>query len=72
LGTLPFRVANLAALLENLLHEIVSRKDPASAAPIFGSPRPGGIGKQGTNLSLQDCHSFFKRRSGHDWTPASK
>src|SRR5438128_1649792 len=71
-GTLAFRVANLAAFLEDLLHEIVSGEGPARAAPIFGASRPSVIGKQGTDLSLQCGHSFFKRRSGHDWTPTSK
>jgi|SRR6266849_7139 hypothetical protein len=72
LGTLPFRVANLATLLEDLLHEIISSKDSARAAPILSTSRPGVIGKQGADLSLQCCNSFFNRSSWHDWTPASK
>jgi hypothetical protein len=72
LGTLPFRGANLAAFLEDLLHEIISGKDPARAAPIPGTSRPSVSGKQGIDLSLKCCHPFFKRRGGHDWTPASK
>ena len=70
LDTFPFRVANLAAFLEDLLHEIISGEDSARAAPILGASRPSVIGKQGADLSLECCHSFFKRRSGHDWTPA--
>ena len=52
LGTLSFRIANLAALLEDLLHEVVSSKDPARAAPILGTGSASVIGKQGTELSL--------------------
>src|SRR2546421_5850618 len=69
LGTFPFRVANLAAFFEDLLHEIISGKNPARAAPGLGTSLPSVVGKQGTDLSFQCCHSFFKRRSGHDWTP---
>jgi len=72
LGTLPFRIANLAAFLEDLLHEIISGKDSARAAPILGPSRPSLIGHQGIDLPFECCHSFFKRRSGHAWIPASK
>jgi hypothetical protein len=65
LGTLLIRVANLAAFFEDLLHEIISGKSSARAAPILGTSRPRGIGKQGTNLSLQGGHTFFKRLLGH-------
>jgi hypothetical protein len=66
LGTLPFCVANLAAFLEDLLHEIISGKDSARAAPILGTSRPSVIGKQGMDVSLPCRHSFFKRSAGHD------
>jgi hypothetical protein len=49
-GTFPFRGANLAAFLEDLLHEIISGKDSARAAPIFGTSRLSVIGKQGADL----------------------
>jgi len=71
LGTFPFRDANLAAFLEDLLHEFISGKDPARAAPILGTSHPRVMGKQSADLSLQCGHSFFKRRARHDWTPAS-
>ena len=58
LGTLSFRLANLAAFLEDLLHEIIAGKDPARAAPILGTARPRAIPKQCTDLSLQFGHSF--------------
>jgi hypothetical protein len=72
LGTLPFRVANLATLLEYLFHEIISGKGPARSTPVLGTSSPGVIGEQGPDLSLQYGHSFFNRRSRHDRTPASK
>ena len=68
-GMLPFRIANLAAFLEDLLHEIISGKDSTRAAPILGPSRRELIGKQGTDMSLQCFHSFFKRHPGHDETP---
>src|SRR5260370_37650107 len=71
LGTLPFRIANCAAFLEDLLHEVIAGKGSARSAPVPGTPHTRVIGKQGTDLFLQCRHSFFKRRSGHDWTPAS-
>jgi hypothetical protein len=69
LGTFPFCVANLSAFLEDLLHEIISGEGSARATPILDTRRLRVIGKQRTDLSLQCCHSFFKRRSGHDTTP---
>ena len=60
LGTLSFRLANLAAFLEDLLHEIISGKEPARAPPILGTSRPSVVGKQGTDLSLESRHSFFE------------
>jgi hypothetical protein len=65
---LPFCLANLAAFREDLLHEIISAKDCARAAPIFGMLRSGMLGKQGTDLFLQCCHSFFKGYAGHNGT----
>ena len=69
LGTLPFRFANLAAFLEDLLHETIPRKGPAHAAPILDAARPALMGQQGADLFLQRRHSFLKRRSGHDGPP---
>jgi hypothetical protein len=69
---LPFRVADFAAFLEDLLHEVISGKDAARAAPILGTSRASVIGNQGVYLSFQCCHSLLKRRSGHDGTPPSK
>jgi hypothetical protein len=66
LGTLPLGLANLAACLEDLSHEIVVGEDPARPTPVFAASRVCVIGKQNADLSLQCCHSFFKRRSGHD------
>jgi hypothetical protein len=45
LGTFPFLVTDLAAFLEDLLHEVISGKDSARAAPILGTSCPGAIGK---------------------------
>src|SRR5712692_10309243 len=72
LGSLPVRIANLAAFLEDLLHQIISGKDSARAAPILGTSRPSVIRKQGIGASLQCGHPFFKRSARHNWTPASK
>jgi hypothetical protein len=72
LKSLPFRVANLAALLEDFLHQIISCEGSTSAAPILWVSRPSVIRKQGANLFLECGHSIFKRRSGHDGTPALK
>src|SRR6266851_4422524 len=71
-GAFPFRVANLAAFLEYLLHQVVTGKSSAGAAPILESTIVRVIGQQSTNLFLQSCHSFFKCPSGHDRTPAMK
>ena len=69
LSPFPFRLANLAAFFEDLLHEIISGKGPARPTPILGTLCPRMIGKQGAHLSLQGCHSFFKPHSSHDCIP---
>jgi hypothetical protein len=65
LGTLSLGFAKLAAFFKDLFHEIVAGKDSARAAPVLGMSGPSVIGEQGTDLPLQGCHSFFKRRLGH-------
>jgi hypothetical protein len=71
-GALPFRIANLAPFLEDLLHEVIAGEDPTRTTPILGTARASPLGNQGADLFLKDGHSFFKRHSGHSWTPASK
>ncbi|TMQ32199.1 MAG: hypothetical protein E6K70_19820 [Planctomycetota bacterium] len=68
-GAFPGSEAGNASFL---LHQIVTGEHAARAAPILGASRPNLIGNQGTDLSLQCCHPFFKRCSGHNWTPASR
>jgi hypothetical protein len=71
-GTFPVRSANLSAFLEDLLHEIISGESAARPPPILDASRPRAIGQQGSDLFFECGHALFKRRSGHDWTPASK
>jgi hypothetical protein len=66
LAALPFRLANLTALREDLFHQIISGKGPLGAPPVLGTSNPSLMRKQLTDLSLQSCHSFFQGRSGHD------
>jgi hypothetical protein len=70
LNALSFRIANLAAFLKDLLHEVVASESSARSTPILGALRAGLIGEQGADLFLQRPHSFFKRCSRHYCPPA--
>ena len=72
LGAFPFRVANLAAFLEDLLHERIVGLGPARAPPILDSSRSALTSEQGADLFFQRRHSFLKRRSGHDGSPGKR
>ena len=70
--TLSVGFANLAALGEDLLHEIVARECSARAPPILDSPASGAVVQESADLFFKRCHTFFKGRLGYDAAQGSQ